>query len=71
MRIVTLSKESKSSLLNDLLKRSPNNYGQYETIVNDIIEKVKAEGDEAIFAFTKQFDKCELSADTIRVTEGR
>ncbi len=69
MRIVTLSKESKSSLLNDLLKRSPNNYGQYETIVNDIIEKVKAEGDEAIFAFTKQFDKCELNVDTIRVTE--
>lgn len=69
MRIVTLSKESKSSLLNDLLKRSPNNYGQYETIVNDIIERVKAEGDKAVFAFTKQFDKCELNADTIRVTE--
>lgn len=69
MRIVTLSKESKSSLLNDLLKRSPNNYGQYEAIVNDIIEKVKSEGDAAIFAYTKQFDKCELTADTIRVTE--
>lgn len=69
MRIVTLSKESKSSLLNDLLKRSPNNYGQYETIVNDIIEKVKSEGDAAIFAYTKQFDKCELTAETIRVTE--
>ena len=69
MRIITLSKESKSSLLNDLLKRSPNNYGQYETIVNDIIEKVKSEGDAAIFAYTKQFDKCELNAETIRVTE--
>ncbi|MBQ8039378.1 MAG: histidinol dehydrogenase [Lachnospiraceae bacterium] len=69
MRIITLSKESKSSLLNDLLKRSPNNYGQYETVVNDIIEKVKSEGDAAIFAYTKQFDKCELNAETIRVTE--
>lgn len=69
MRIITLSKESKSNLLNDLLKRSPNNYGQYETIVSDIIEKVKKEGDAAIFAYTKQFDKCELTADTIRVTE--
>lgn len=69
MRIITLSKESKSNLLNDLLKRSPNNYGQYENIVNDIIEKVKTEGDEAIFAYTKQFDKCELTAETIRVTE--
>ena len=69
MRIITLSKESKSNLLNDLLKRSPNNYGQYENIVNDIIEKVKTEGDEAIFAYTKQFDKCELNTETIRVTE--
>ena len=69
MRIITLSKESKSNLLNDLLKRSPNNYGQYENIVNDIIEKVKTEGDAAIFAYTKQFDKCELTTETIRVTE--
>ena len=69
MRIITLSKESKSSLLNDLLKRSPNNYGQYEAVVSDIIEKVKSKGDAAIFAYTKQFDKCELNAETIRVTE--
>ena len=69
MRIITLSKESKSNLLNDLLKRSPNNYGQYEAVVDDIIETVKREGDAAIFAYTKQFDKCELTAETIRVTE--
>ena len=69
MRIITLSKESKSNLLNDLLKRSPNNYGKYEATVNDIIEKVKAEGDAAVFAYTRQFDKCELTVDTIRVTE--
>ncbi len=69
MRIVTLSKESKSTLLNDLLKRSPNNYGQYESAVSEIIEKVKAEGDAAIFEYTAKFDKCELTADTIRVTD--
>lgn len=69
MRIITLSKESKTNLLNDLLKRSPNNYGQYETVVQDIIEKVKLEGDAAIFAYTEQFDKCKLTKDTIQVTE--
>ncbi len=69
MRIINLTGEAKSNLLNDLLKRSPNNYGKYEAIVNDIIEKVKTEGDSAIFAYTKQFDKCELDKDTIRVTE--
>ncbi len=69
MRIINLSTESKQSLLNDLLKRSPNNYGKYEATVNEIIEKVKTKGDEAIFSLTRQFDKCELTADTIRVTE--
>ncbi len=69
MRIINLTGETKSNLLNDLLKRSPNNYGQYEQVVDDIITKVKTEGDKAIFAYTKQFDKCELDADTIRVTE--
>lgn len=69
MKIITLSKDSKTNLLNDLLKRSPNNYGQYESIVADIIDQVKAQGDEAIFAYTRQFDKCELTAENIRVTE--
>lgn len=69
MRIVKLSKESKSSLLNDLLKRSPNNYGQYEEAVAEIIANVRKDKDAAIFAYTKEFDKCELTADTIRVTE--
>lgn len=69
MRIVNLSKESRTSLLNDLLKRSPNNYGKYESAVSEIIEKVKAEGDTAIFAYTKQFDKCELTVENIRVNE--
>ena len=69
MRILKLSKESKTNLLNDLLKRSPNNYGQYEEAVQEIIAKVRKEGDAAIFAYTAEFDKCELTADTIKVTE--
>ena len=36
MRIVALDKESKQSILNDLLKRSPNNYSQYESTVNPV-----------------------------------
>ena len=44
MRIVALDKESKQSILNDLLKRSPNNYSQYESTVNQIIDRVRAEG---------------------------
>lgn len=68
MRIVKLTNDTKNSILNDLLKRSPNNYTQYETTVSEIIERVKAEKDKAIFDYTLQFDKFELNADNIRVT---
>ena len=69
MRKVTLTKESTRDILENLLKRSPNNYGKFESAVAEILEKVKREGDEALFAYTKQFDKVEINKDTIRVTE--
>lgn len=69
MKTVRLTSESKRSLLQDLLKRSPNNYGQYESVVADIIQNVRENGDEALFSYTRQFDRCEISADTIRVTQ--
>ena len=67
MKIITLTKETKQGLLNDLLKRSPNNYSQYEDTVNEIIARVKAEGDRALFDYTLKFDKFELSAENIKV----
>ena len=69
MRTVRLSRESTKDILENLLKRSPNNYGKFETAVADILANVKAKGDEALFSYTKEFDKVEISADTIRVTE--
>ena len=69
MRIVTLNKESKQNLLKDLLKRSPNQYGEYEAAVNEILDAVRKEGDKAVFSYTEQFDKVTLTKDTVRVTE--
>ncbi|MDE6950237.1 MAG: histidinol dehydrogenase [Lachnospiraceae bacterium] len=69
MRIVELTKETKKSILNDLLKRSPDHYGAYEETVNDIIRQVRERGDEAVFAYTKQFDRCELTPENLTVTE--
>lgn len=69
MRIVKLTDETKNNLLESLLKRSPNSYSQYEKTVNDIIEDVRTRKDEAIFEYTMKFDKCEMSADRIRVTK--
>lgn len=68
MRIVSLSNETKQSILNDLLKRSPNNYTEYEDTVNEIIENVKANGDKAVFDYTLRFDKFALTPENIKVT---
>lgn len=68
MRIIELNENSKKDLLKDLLKRSPSSYGSFEATVNEIIENVKENGDEAIFAYTKKFDKFDLNKDNIRVT---
>lgn len=69
MRIQRLTKDAKENLLEDLLKRSPNNYGQYEQGVQEILAHVKEEKDQAVFAYTKKFDHADITADSIKVTE--
>lgn len=69
MRTVTLTKESTKDILENLLKRSPNNYGKFEASVEEILKKVREEGDQALFAYTKEFDKAEITPETIRVTD--
>ena len=69
MRTVRLTKESTKDILENLLKRSPNNYGKFEAAVADILANVKEKGDEALFSYTREFDKVEITPKTIRVTE--
>lgn len=69
MRIVTLNENTKKNLLSDLLKRSPNYYGDFIDRVNDIIDNVRANGDAAIFDYTKRFDGADINASNIRVTK--
>ena len=69
MRIVRLTEDTRKDILDRLLKRSPNNYSEYETVVADIITDVRTNGDQAVFACTKKFDKWDVTAETIRVTE--
>ncbi len=69
MRILKLTKDTRKNLLEELLKRSPNSYKQYEQTVNDIIENVRQNGDSAVFSYTRQFDGAEIGEDTIRVTK--
>ena len=69
MRIQKLDCETKTNLLEDLLKRSPNQYPEYESRVAAILERVKTEKDRALFDYTEQFDGAKLNKDTIAVTE--
>ena len=69
MRIVELTESTRKNVLNDLLKRSPNNYTEYEDKVAGILAKVKEKGDEALFAYTLEYDKFRLTPENIRVTE--
>ena len=69
MRIVTLSKESRQNLLDSLLKRSPGNYGQYQDTVQEIVDRVKTKGDQALFELTRKFDWEGVDASNVKVTE--
>ena len=69
MRILKLTPETKNNILEDLLKRSPNSYGEFEGKVNEIIEEVRSKRDAAVFGFTKKFDGAEIDASNILVTE--
>lgn len=69
MRIVKLTDETKKDILNNLLKRSPDNYGDYEAIVKDIVEDIHINKDEALFKYTEKFDKAKIDASNIRVTK--
>ena len=69
MRKVILSEDTKKDILENLLKRSPNSYGKFETSVAAILADVKEKGDEAVFDYTKRFDGADINAANIIVTK--
>ena len=69
MRTVRLTEETKKNILEDLLKRSPNQYKEYTERVETILKDVQENGDKAVFGYTEKFDKAVLTAETVRVTE--
>lgn len=69
MRIVNLTEETRKNILKDLLKRSPSNFGSYADTVEKIVNDVRYRGDEALFGYTKQFDKADINAGNVLVTK--
>ncbi len=64
-----MDEAERRNLLEDLLKRSPNQYGEYESVVAEILKNVKEKKDAAVFDYTKKLDHAVLDASTILVTE--
>lgn len=69
MRIVELNQQTKNNILNDLLKRSPNNYDSYADTVGEIVSTVREKGDEAVFDYTLKFDKTVITKENIEITK--
>lgn len=69
MRIISLDENTKKDIQENLLKRSPNQYGQYQKDVDKILEDVNIRRDDALFSYTKKFDKADINASNIKVTK--
>ena len=69
MRIVRMDESSRKNILENLLRRSPNQYGEYEKGVAEILSAVRERGDEALFEFTRKFDGAVIDSGNVRVTE--
>ena len=69
MRIIDLDENVMSDILDRLLKRSPNNYTEYESAVSEIISNVRKKGDKAVFSYTEKFDGAKICTENFRVTK--
>lgn len=69
MKLLNIEPETIDNILNDLLKRSPNHYGEYEGAVAEILSEIRQKGDEALFAYTKKFDQADICAENVEVTQ--
>lgn len=69
MRRIKVDEKTIQNILEDLLKRSPNQYNEYQNTVNEILENVRTKGDKALFDYTKKFDKADVSAADVLVTQ--
>jgi histidinol dehydrogenase len=67
--MIDLNSATKKNILEDLLKRSPNQYEEYAATVAKILDDVKMNKDQALFDYTERFDKTTINRATIRVTE--
>ena len=69
MRKLKLTSDTIDDILFSLLKRSPNQYTEYEQTVNEIVNNVRDNGDKAVFEYTQKFDGANITSENIVVTK--
>lgn len=69
MKIVKLTENERNNILENLLKRSPGQYVEYENKVREILDNIRERKDEALFAYTEKFDGVKINAGNIKVTK--
>ncbi|WP_408609338.1 histidinol dehydrogenase [Defluviitalea raffinosedens] len=69
MRIIDNQDYKAEIFIEELLKRSQLNFKNVQDIVDDIIDNVRNNKDEAVLDYTRQFDQVSLTSQTIKVTE--
>ncbi len=66
---IKVEKDTIGQLLENLLKRSPSQYGSFQEVVDEVIEDVRTNGDDALIRLTQKFDQVSLTPETMKVTE--
>ncbi len=58
-----------SEVINNLIIRSQADYANENAVVNEILDRVRINGDRALLDYTLKFDKADLSQDGLVVTQ--
>ena len=69
MQILKLTEEAFGSILTNMLERSPDSYPEQEARVAAILADVKNRGDEAVFEYTKRFDRADIGPENFIVSK--
>ena len=66
--IPILKSSDAAALKARVMERSQLQNDEISARVKEIVQRVRTEGDAALFDYTARFDKVQLTADTVQVT---
>ena len=69
MKILEVNEKTRRQVRGILSQRDTGRYTEQEAVVQDILARVREEGDRALFDYTERFDHITLTPETAEVTE--